>query len=81
MHYMALEGLRVVRKYFKKNVGVFNGYDEMVEGLPGRENSYICITFKVHKRFKYKISFNLCNKFMRLMSLISFLASNRYLER
>lgn len=46
MYYKSLEGLEVVREYFKKNVGFFNGYSEMLEGLPGKSNAYICITFE-----------------------------------
>lgn len=46
MYYKDLEGLEVVREYFRKNVGFFNGYSEMLEGLPGRGNAYICITFE-----------------------------------
>lgn len=65
-------GLRVVREYFKKDVGLFDGYSKIGEGLSESGNSYICNTFKVHKSFTYTISFNLYNKPMKLILLISF---------
>ena len=46
MHYMGLEGLRMVREYFKKCVGFFNGYRKMVKVLSKSANSYTCLTFK-----------------------------------
>lgn len=46
------------------------------QGLPQSGNSYICIAFKVSKRFTHIISFNCYNKPVRLISLISFPSSS-----